>query len=475
MFLKLKKSCQKNSVMDIISKSLLELKELLVCKAISQKELFDVYFNRIKKYDTQINAFVTLDDANNYNKDKQFSGIPISIKDNFNTKGVRTTASSKVLDTYIAPYNATVVDKLLGAGFSNLGKTNLDAWAHGSSTETSDYGVTKNPWDTARVAGGSSGGAAAAVSAGLCPVALGSETAGSIRQPAAWCGTVGLKPTYGRVSRYGAIAMGSSFDCPGPITKNVTDAALMLEILAGQDLFDGTTSNSKVAEYSKLLGNKKKFTIGICDDYLEGVSDDIKNAFEKELHVLQKLGHTIKKISLLPPKYSIAVYTILQRSEVSSNLNRYTGVRYGANRDAFGEEAKRRIMLGTYALSAGYADEYYKKAIKVRGLIIENFKEVFSGVDIIAAPTTPVSSLLIGESANYPFFGEVMDVLLEPAAIAGLPAVSVPMGLDSTGLPMGIQFMGNHLQEEAILNLAKQYEDETNFYGVIEKGLERYR
>lgn len=454
--------------MNILGKSVLELKKLIETKEVSENELFAYFLRRIQKYNTKLNAYLSIEETS------KTKGIPISIKDNFNTLGTITTASSNVLKNYVAPYNATVVERLLKNNFVSLGKTNMDAWAHGSSTETSDFGVSRNPWDITRVAGGSSGGAAVSVSSYLAPAAIGSETAGSIRQPASWCGTVGLKPTYGRVSRYGVIAMGSSFDCPGPITTTVSDAAYLLEILAGKDAFDATTSSAPVENYLKNLNPSKKYVVGICEDYIKDVDEDTKKAFEKSIEILKKMGHTIKKVNLLSPKYSIAVYTILQRSEVSSNLNRYDGIRYGNKRNAFGEEAKRRMMLGTYALSAGYADEYYNKAVKVRGLIIEDFKKIFNEVDIIAAPTTPLTALPVGESAKYPFFGEAMDVLTEPAAIAGIPAINIPNGLDNNDLPIGLQFMSKWLNEQSILNLAYAFEKETNFFDVIKKGFHRY-
>jgi len=463
--------------MNILGKSVTELKSLLERKELSKEELFQYFNKRIVKYNPSLNAFLT---ETNYevsmhtNLSGQLSGIPLSVKDNFCTRGVRTTASSKVLDNFIAPYNATVIEKLEKAGYSLLGKTNMDAWAHGSSTETSDYGPTKNPWDLSRVPGGSSGGSAASVAAYLSPASIGTETSGSIRQPAAWSGVVGLKSTYGRISRYGIIAMGSSFDGTGMLTRTVADAALFLEILAGHDMFDATSSKEPVKQYSNLMKEKKKFTIGICKDYLKDVDEEIKKKFEETIKILEKLGHTVKKIKLIDPSYAISVYTILQRSEVSSNLGRYDGIRYGNDRSSFGEEAKRRIMLGTYTLSHGYYDAYYKKAQKVRTLIIDDFKKAFKDVDVILAPTTPMTALKIGEWEKYPFFGEVMDVLNNPAAVAGIPAVNIPVGLDKKNLPIGMQFMGSHFAESTLLNIAYQFEKETDFFGVTKKILEKY-
>lgn len=452
--------------MNLIGKSLVELKNLVAKKEVKSSEIHEYFQKRIRKYNEKLNAYLTVIET-------ETETLPISIKDNFCTKGVRTTASSKVLDDFIPPYNATVTQKLLNAGISFLGKTNMDAWAHGSSTETSDYGPTLNPWDVSRVPGGSSGGSAASVSSYLAPASIGSETAGSIRQPAAWCGTVGLKPTYGRVSRYGVVAMGSSFDCPGPITSNVEDAAYLLSIISGKDPFDATSAEVPSFKY-QVSSKSPKLKIGFSDDYFDGVEDEIKIKIDQSIKIFEKMGHQIRKIKLLNPKYSISAYTILQRSEVSSNLGRYDGIRYGNDRTYFGDEAKRRIMLGTYTLSHGYYDAYYKKAQKVRTLIIENFKGVFSDVDVIIAPTVPMTALSLGEWEKYPFFGEMMDVLNEPAAVAGIPAISIPVGLDKNNLPVGMQIMGNYFAENTILELANQFEKETDFFGVIEKGHENY-
>jgi len=454
-----------------LGQPLFSILELIKKKEVSSKEVFDYFLKRIEKYNPKLNAFLTVNKS--YRTDRM--RLPIAVKDNFCTKGIRTTASSKVLENFIPPYESTVTRRLIDARAFILGKTNMDAWAHGSSTETSDFGPTKNPWDLARCPGGSSGGSAAAVSSYLVPAAIGSETAGSIRQPAAWSGVIGLKPTYGRVSRYGLIAMASSLDCPGPLTLTTEDAAFILKIIAGKDKFDATTAPNEVPDYVASLKKKKKFIIGITDEYLNGVDGEIKEAFYKLVEILEKLGHKIKKIKLLSPKYSISVYTIIQRAEVSSNLARYDGIRYGNDRTFFGSEAKRRIMLGTYVLSYGYYDAYYKKAQKVRTLIIEDFKKVFQKVDMILAPTTPIAALKLGEFEKYPFFGEMMDVLNEPAAIAGLCAINFPFSLTKKdNLPIGLQLMGRWFEEENILNLTYQIEKETDFLGVIRKGVKKY-
>lgn len=460
--------------MDLLGKSLLELKNLIESKEISEKELHEYFLKRIKKYNPQLNAFVTVCSEKSHPKGDQARGMPIAIKDVYCTKNIRTTAASKVLDQFIPPYESTVTQRLLQSGFNFLGKTNMDAWCHGSSSETSDYGPPKNPWDLTRSPGGSSGGSAASVSAYLSPAAMGTETAGSIRGPASWTGLFGIKPTYGRVSRYGVIAMGSSLDSPGPLTSNVKDAAYLLSIIAGNDPFDATSSFEPVPDYLLKLKNPDKLTIGIPEEYFDEVNNEVKKAVNDAIEILKKLGHTIKKIKLIHPKYAISVYTIIQRAEVSSNLSRYDGIRYGNDRTYFADEAKKRIMLGTYILSYGYYDEYYKKAQKVRTLIIDDFKRVFNDVDIIAGPTMPITAMKLGESQKYSFFGELMDVLTEPTAIAGLTAVNIPVGLDSNSLPIGMQIIGKHFDEQTLLNVSYQFEKETDFFGVIKKGLKRY-
>ena len=461
--------------MELHSLTIQEAKDCFKKKKFSSTELTEAYLERIRKVEPKLHAFVStteeraLSDAKKADEllakgiDLPMLGIPFSIKDNFLTEGIRTTASSKVLDSFIAPYSATVVERLMSAGIVLLGKTNMDAWAHGSSTETSDFGATLNPWDTNKLPGGSSGGAAASLASDECLAAIGSETAGSIRQPSAWCGTVGLKPTYGRVSRYGVVAMGSSLDSPGPITKTVEEAALILKVLAGNDPYDATTSMEKIKDYVKLLKKSRNMTIGICDDYFTGVDPEIVKAVEAALEILKKQGHVLRKIKLFDPKYAIDVYTILQRSEVSSNLARYDGIRYGNDRSYFGEEAKRRIMLGTYALSAGYYDEYYKKAQKVRTIIIQDFAKAFENVDVIIGPTAPVTALKVGATKDNPMFGELMDVLVEPSSIAGLCGINMPVGFSKEGMPIGMQIIGPQNGEESILNLSYQYEKVTDW------------
>lgn len=461
--------------MELFGKSLVQLKELLDTKKISSKELFSYFSSRGKKYNDDLNAYLTDIEYEENNSNGPLSGLPLAVKDNFCTKDIRTTASAQVLDDFIPQYESTVTKKLKEAGALFTGKTNMDAWAHGSSTETSDYGPTKNPWDTTRAPGGSSGGTAAAVSAYLAPGGIGSETAGSIRQPASWCGIVGIKPTYGRVSRYGVIAMGSSFDCPGPMTQTVEDAALILQTIAGKDPYDATTSDKEVPDYRSQMKEKRTLTFGLPDEYMKGLDPEVEKKILESVKVIEKMGHKVKKVSLMDPKYSISVYTILQRAEVSSNLARFDGVRYGNGRETFGQEAKRRMMLGTYTLSHGYYDAFYKKAQKIKTLIINDMQRVFKDVDLIMAAPTPMTALKLGEFEKYPFFGETMDVLNEAAAVAGTPAISVPCGLDKNGLPVGLQFMGNYFEEGLLLNAAYQFEKETNFFDVIEKGIQRYK
>ena len=455
----------------ILGKTITDIREMIEKKEISSEEVFSFFRARVEKYNKTLNAFLTIQDKASNTTKGALSGIPLAVKDNFCTEGIRTTASSKVLHDFIPPYESTVTARLKKAGYELMGKTNMDAWAHGSSTETSDYGATKNPWDTSRSPGGSSGGTAAAVSSYLVPGGIGSETAGSIRQPASWSGVVGLKPTYGRVSRYGVIAMGSSFDCPGPITLSVEDAATIFQTIAGNDPFDATSSPLPTEDYISKMKEKKTYTIGIASEYFEGLDADVRKALEDSLKIFEKMGFKIKKVSLLSPQYSSSVYTILQRAEVSSNLARYDGIRYGNPRDHFGSEAKRRSMLGTYTLSYGYYDAFYKKAQKVRTLIINDFKRVFKEVDLIIGAPSPITALKLGEFEKYPFFGELMDKFNEPGAIAGIPGISLPVGLDRNGLPIGMQLMANYFRESDLLNASYQFERETDFMGVIKKGV----
>ena len=392
------------------------------------------------------------------------AGAPLALKDNISTKGLRTTASSTVLDTYIPAVDATITTKLKQAGAQILGKTNLDAWAHGSSTETSQYGRTLNPRNPEHLPGGSSGGSAAAVAANACIAAIGTETAGSIRQPSAWCGTVGLKPTYGRVSRNGIVAMASSTDSPGPITKTVADAALLLNVLAGHDRYDATTSPQAVPDFTAALGKSLKgLRVGVLYEDTEGlelVTPYIKQAAD----VLATLGADVKSVTALDPHYAISVYTVVQRAEVSSNLARFDGVRYGNDRTFFGDEAKRRIMLGTFTLTKGYSEQYYTQAQKVRTAFIQDFAALFSQVDVLISATSPSFAKKIGATENESMFGELEDMLLEPSSITGLPGISVPCYRDPvTNLYIGLNIMAPMWREDRVVAVADAYEKATTW------------
>ena len=448
--------------------------DLLVKKKTSSYELVKFYTERISKYNKKINAYLTLNEKaldlagkikDTPRKGKPLLGVPIAIKDIFLTKGIRTTASSKLLDDYIPHYSATVVTKLENAGAIILGKTNLDAWCHGSSTETSDYGPSKNPWNLNHLPGGSSGGSAAAVASDLAIAAMGTETAGSVRGPAAWCGVVGLKPTYGRVSRYGVIAMGSSLDSPGPITKTVGDASLILNVIAGKDAFDATTSDSDKTDYTKELKKDiKSMRIGLATDYLLPQMDQrVKDLIKKAAEDFEDLGAEIEEVKTLDPRYAIGVYTVVQRSEVSSNLSRFDGVRYGKDRSYFGQEAKRRIMLGTFTLSSGYQDKYYKKAQKMRTLFIEDFKAIFQKYDLLIGPTMPGPAPKIGVSQGRAMFGEMADVMTEPTSISGLPGISIPCGFVDD-LPIGLNIFGPQFSEGKIIRAASAFENSTDWH-----------
>jgi aspartyl-tRNA(Asn)/glutamyl-tRNA(Gln) amidotransferase subunit A len=435
---------------------------------ISLSELFDDVLTVIKEKNPQINAFLTLNEETQSNSNtlinQSLAGVPLAIKDNFCTQGLRTTASSTVLDKFTPPYDSTVVKKLKAAGGVVIGKTNLDAWAHGSSTETSQYGRTLNPRNTDYLPGGSSGGSAAAVAADMCIAAIGSETAGSIRQPSAWCGTVGLKPTYGRVSRYGVVAMASSTDSPGPIAKTVEDATILLNTIAGHDNLDGTSSNHAVPDFTQYLDKSiQGLKIGIT--YFDITElEPLKKYYEPAFEVLRKLGAKVDYVSALDAHHAIGVYTIVQRGEVSSNLGRYDGVRYGNDRSFFGDEAKRRIMLGTFTLSKGYADQYYNMAQKVRTLFRQNFDQLFNDYDVLISPTSPGFAKKIGASEGAAMFGELEDMLLEPSSITGLPGISVPCYRDpETNLYLGLNIMAPMWREDLTIQVADAFEKNTDW------------
>lgn len=440
-------------------------------------ELTKHFLNRIEKYNPKLNIYLALNDnaleqAAAVDKEiaekgitRELLGIPMAIKDNFLTVGIKTTASSHILQDFSPQYESTVTAKLLAAGAIFLGKTNMDSFAHGSSTETSDFGPTLNPWNPEHLPGGSSGGSAAAISAGLAMAALGSETAGSIRQPAAWCGVTGFKPTYGRSSRYGVVAMASSTDSPGPLTRSIADTALITNIIAGKDVRDATTSPKEMADLSATLG-KQDLTglrIALVKEYmLADMRDDVKKLILAAAAKLRSLGAVVEEVSLMDPKYAIGVYTVVQRSEVSSNLSRFDGIRFGHDRATFGQETKRRIMLGTYTLSSGYYDAYYKKAQAVRTKIIDEFTDLFQGYDAVIGAVSPGPALPVGATQNQPMFGEMEDVLLEASSVAGLTSASVPCGFVD-GLPIGLQVTCDQFQETKALIIADCYQRHTEF------------
>lgn len=480
------------------------LHQKLISGETTSVKLTEQYFDLIEKKDKEIGAYLTLtkdlalqqarfidEKIKKSEKINILAGIPCAIKDNICIDGVRTTAGSKILDNYIAPYDATVAKKLKEAGAVILGKTNLDEFAMGSSTENSAYQKTKNPVDLERVPGGSSGGSAAAVAGDLAPWALGSDTGGSIRQPASFCGAVGLKPTYGRVSRYGLIAMASSLDQIGPIARSVEDTAIILSAISGYDKMDATSAESEGKHYEDYLtGDVKGLRIGIPKEYLEGLDDKIGDKFGNAVSKLKKLGAETKEISLPHSKYSLPAYYIIMPSEVSSNLARFDGIKYGiriqdelntnlspndtdnlprtlletyldTRRCGFGTEVKRRIMLGTYALSAGYYDAYYKKAQKVRALIRRDFEKVFEEVDLIFSPTAPEAAFKFGEKTGDPLKMYLSDIYTVTANLAGVPAISFPIGAlnqDGKELPLGGQLTGKWFDEENLLNVAYTYE-----------------
>lgn len=396
--------------------------------------------------------------------EKPLRGLPVAVKDNFCTKGLLTTASSKVLDGFLPQYESTVTKRLKENGGVIYGKTNMDAWAHGSSTETSDYGRTLNPRNPKHLPGGSSGGSAAAVAADVSIVAIGSETAGSIRQPSAWCGTVGLKPSYGRVSRFGVVAMASSTDSPGPIAKTVEDACILLNSFAGPDEKDATCNKEKAPDFTSFTNQSiKGMKIGVIYQDVKEISETNEKLI-KELQILKELGAEIEITKAMDPHHAIGVYTVVQRAEVSSNLARYDGIRYGNDRSYFGDEAKRRIMLGTYTLTKGHADKYYNLAQKVRTLYLENYKELFKKYDVLVSPTSPSFAKEIGASTSSPMFGELEDMLLEASSVTGLPGINVPFYRDEkTNLYLGADFIAPMWREDLIIKIADAFEKNTKW------------
>lgn len=450
-------------------------------KEFSAVEVAKGFLERIDKVDKKINAYISVTEKEaleaaakidnlitNREPLPALAGVPMAVKDMFSTKGIRTTAASKILDNYIPPYTATSIQRLYDAGAVILGKTNHDEFAHGSSGENSAYGVTRNPYDLEKVPGGSSSGSAAAIAASQAVFTTGTDTGGSIRVPAAFCNVVGLKPTYGRVSRYGVIAMASSTDCPGPLAKNARDTALVLEVMAGYDQNDATSSKLKVSSYSKELdGNIKGLKIGLPKEYFgEGIKKEVLDLTKKAIKNIEDLGAKIVDVSLPHTEYGLAVYYIIVPSEISANLARYDGVRFGKDRAKFGEEAKRRIMMGTHALSSGYYDQYYNRACKVRQLIREDFKKVFEKVDALIAPVSPTIPWKFGEKVEDPVSMYLSDVFTVTANLAGIPSISVPCGFVGK-LPVGFQIMGNYFEEGKILKIADAYQNTANYQNVL--------
>jgi len=472
---------------------LMELQNRLARKELSVSELVDQSYRRIHEVDGKVQAFLSLDEENAKNAAKQMDeqlqqggergllfGLPAGIKDNIATEGTLTTCASQFLSNYKAIYDATVIKKLKSAQSVTIGKLNMDEFAMGGSNENSGFHPTHNPWNVEYVPGGSSGGSAAAVAAGEVYFALGSDTGGSIRQPAAYCGIVGMKPTYGLVSRFGLVAFASSLDQIGPLTKNVEDAAFVLQSIAGHDPMDSTSANVEIPDYiSALSGDVKGLRIAVPKEYIgKGVDPRVKESVMSALKVLEGLGATWEEVSLPHTEYAVAAYYLLASSEASSNLARFDGVRYGvrtpnannlielyrkSRSEGFGAEVKRRIMLGTYALSSGYYDAYYLKAQKVRTLIKQDFDQVFANYDVIIGPTAPTPAFKIGEQVDNPLTMYLNDILTIPVNLAGIPAISVPCGLVD-GLPVGLQIIGKALGEATVLRTAHAFEQNTEFH-----------
>ena len=474
--------------MNIVDLTVHELKEKIANKEITVKEVTQAYVDNINIKEKDIEAFITILSENALKeaeeidskiskgeKVEELAGIPIGIKDNICTEGIKTTCASKMLENFISPYDATVIKKLKSQEIINLGKLNMDEFAMGGSTENSYFKKTKNPYNLSRVPGGSSGGSAAAVAAKMVPWALGSDTGGSIRQPASFCGVVGLKPTYGLVSRFGLVAFASSLDQIGPITKDVEDCAILLNVIAGHDEKDTTSVDLPKKDYVKALtGNINGIKIGVPREFFgEGINEEVKDSLMKAVEKYKEMGAEIEEFSLDIAKYSLAAYYIIACAEASSNLGRFDGVRYTyrtpeyknmkelfkkSRSEGFGAEVKRRIILGTYVLSSGYYDAYYKKAQKVRTMVMNEFNKAFEKYDVILTPTSPTVAFGIGEKSENPLEMYLADICTVSINIAGLPAISIPCGFDKEGMPIGMQLIGNKFEEEKILNVAYSFE-----------------
>ena len=468
-----------------------ELQEKIKAGETTSTEIVQAVFRRIDAVEKDVHAYILLtrekalegaahaDEEIKKGNIKTLTGIPIALKDLLCTKGVTTTCASHILHNYVPPYDATVVEKLRDAGAVFTGKTSMDEFAMGSSTETSYFGITKNPWDLERIPGGSSGGSAAAVVADECIAAIGSDTGGSIRQPAALCGVVGMKPTYGRVSRYGLVAFASSLDQIGPFTKDVEDCAIMMNILAGYDPRESTSVPVDVPDYRQFLSRGiGGWKVGIPKEYfIEGIDAEVKDAIQQTIKVIEGMGAKCIEVSLPHTEYCLAVYYIIAPAEASSNLARYDGVKYGfrsldgrdlmemykKSRSAgFGAEVKRRIMLGTYVLSSGYYDAYYKKASQVRALIKQDFDEAFKQCDVLLTPTTPTPAFKIGEKTDDPLQMYLSDIFTISTNLAGIPGMVVPCGFTRAGLPVGVQFLAGHFEEGKLIQIAAAYEKNAN-------------
>jgi aspartyl-tRNA(Asn)/glutamyl-tRNA(Gln) amidotransferase subunit A len=470
-----------------------ELHQLLHKKEITVSDLVSESYKRIGEVEDKVQAFLTLDEERAREAAKKMDikigtdeakgllfGMPIGVKDNIVTKGLRTTSASKILENFDPIYDATAASKLQNAETITIGKLNMDEFAMGSSNENSGFKATRNPWNLERVPGGSSGGSAASVAAGEVLFSLGSDTGGSIRQPASYCGVVGLKPTYGRVSRFGLIAFASSLDQIGPITRTVEDNAYLLQAISGVDPMDSTSANVDVPSYAEALtGDVKGLKIAVPKEYLgEGVNEEVRQSVLDSLKVLEKMGATWEEVSLPHSKYALATYYLLSSSEASANLARFDGVRYGyrtpdpenlidlykkTRAEGFGDEVKRRIMLGTFALSSGYYDAYYKKAQKARTLIKQDFENVFEKYDVIVGPTAPTPAFKIGENMSDPLTMYANDILTIPVNLAGVPGISVPCGF-SNGLPLGLQIIGKHFDESTVYRVAHAFEQATDYH-----------
>ncbi len=470
-----------------------QLKEKLVKKEISSSEITESIFRRIEGVEEKLNAFIRLEKENALSRAKKVDsiiagggsvsdlmGIPLAIKDNICTKDITTTCASKILENYVPIYNASVIEKLESNNYILVGKANMDEFAMGSSNENSYFGPVKNPWDTKRVTGGSSGGPAASVAAGEAICAIGSDTGGSIRQPASLCGVVGFKPTYGMVSRYGLVAFASSLDQIGPLTRDVEDCAMVLNVISGHDENDSTSINKEVPDYKKfLIPDIKGLKIGVPKELMvEGIDSEVRDKVLNVVKMAQDMGAEVEEISLPSLKHALSVYYIIAPSEASSNLSRFDGVRYGyrnanagtlremyrkSRSEGFGEEVKRRIMIGTYCLSAGYYDAYYEKASRVRTIIINDFKKAFSRFDVLLSPTSPTTAFKIGERMDDPLTMYLSDICTIPVNLAGLPAISIPAGLSADGLPIGVQIIGDILREDNVLRTAYSLEKAIGF------------